>query len=119
MAEDWTDSEVALITADYLEMLKAELLDQPINKTSHRQALAPHLNARSPGSIEFKHQNISAILVNMGLPYIDGYKPRGNYQALLETTVRRVLDERHDFFDQFVDVARVNPAEVPIITNMP
>ena len=35
------------------------------------------LDGRSKGSIEFKHQNVSAVLVDMGLPYIDGYKPPG------------------------------------------
>jgi hypothetical protein len=30
-----------------------------------------------------KHQNISAVLIEMGVPYIDGYKPRFNYQRSL------------------------------------
>ena len=38
---------------------------------------------RTDPSIEFKHSNISAVLVERGQPYIDGYKPRGNYQRML------------------------------------
>jgi len=45
------------------------------------------LNGRSPGAIEFKHQNISAVLIELGFPYIDGYKPRSNYQEMLATEV--------------------------------
>ena len=43
----------------------------------------PRLNNRSHGSVELKHQNISAVLIEMGMPYISGYKPRVNYQRSL------------------------------------
>jgi hypothetical protein len=83
MAIDWTKKEVRLIVEDYFNMLNLELTDNKYNKTQHRHLLLPHLNDRSEGSIEFKHQNISAALINMGLPYIEGYKPRFNYQKEL------------------------------------
>ncbi len=51
--------------------------------------MLPHLNNRSEASIEYKHQNISAVLLKYKMPYIVGYKPRLNYQALLE---ERVVD---------------------------
>jgi hypothetical protein len=113
MADDWSAAEVNLIVADYFEMLQSELLGQAVNKTEHRNALAPRLNERSKGSIEFKHQNISAVLVNMGLPYINGYKPRGNYQALLGTSVQQFLDDHPGFFEQLADAKRLNPSEMP------
>ena len=34
-------------------------------------------------AVELKHQNISAVLIELGYPYIDGYKPRYNFQKLL------------------------------------
>lgn len=80
---DWSPAEVSLIVADYFDMLAAELRNEPFSKTEHRRGLSPLLNGRSNGSIEFKHQNISAVLIRMGLPYINGYKPRMNSQALL------------------------------------
>lgn len=39
------------------------------------------------GSIEFKHQNIGAVLVNFRQPFIAGYLPRQNDQKLLEQAV--------------------------------
>ncbi len=69
--------------ADYMQMLRAEMRGERYSKTEHRRGLAPQLDDRSDGSIEFKHANISAALVHLGCPYIDGYKPRGNYQRLL------------------------------------
>ncbi|MDE2047278.1 MAG: DUF3883 domain-containing protein, partial [Betaproteobacteria bacterium] len=84
---DWTRSEVEAIVDDYLSMLASELAGTPYNKTAHRQALKPLLVGRSDQSIEFKHSNISAALLDAGFPYINGYKPRSNYQALLAEVV--------------------------------
>ena len=116
MGDDWSEAEVRLIVADYFEMLQAELLGIAYNKTQHRQRLAPKLNERSSGSIEFKHQNISAVLVNMGLPYIDGYKPRGNFQALLATAVEQYTSDHPRFLDQLAEAKRLNPTKVPMLS---
>jgi hypothetical protein len=87
--EDWTDIEVELIVADYFQMLKKELLGIAFNKTQHRTTIIPLLNRRSHGSVEFKHQNISAVLSEMGYPFIKGYKPRFNFQR---TKLIRIVD---------------------------
>jgi hypothetical protein len=86
-ARDWNEQEVRLIVADYFAMLEAELNRENYKKSDHRNALIPLLDGRSKGSVAFKHQNVSSVLVELGLPYIDGYKPRGNYQSLLATEV--------------------------------
>lgn len=80
----WSRDEVDLIVADHFNMLKAELAGEPYSKAEHRRALQPLLGGRSESSIEFKHQNISAVLVGMGLPYIEGYKPAKNYQKTVQ-----------------------------------
>lgn len=68
-------------------MLAHELRGEPYSKREHNRRLQAVLMARSAGAIEFKHQNISAVMIELGFPYIDGYKPRGNYQELLRTEV--------------------------------
>jgi hypothetical protein len=83
----WSRVEVEAIVADYIAMLKEELQQHPYSKTQHRTALAKHLDQRTHGSIERKHQNISAILIETGHPWIAGYKPLGNYQSLLAEVV--------------------------------
>jgi hypothetical protein len=65
--KDWSEQEVRLIVADYFAMLEAEVLGKPFKKSDHRKALAPKLLGRSDGSIEFKHQNVSGVLVELGL----------------------------------------------------
>ena len=80
MPDSWSEVEIRAIVQDYFAMLQAELKLIDYNKTAHRKKLIQQLNNRSHGSIERKHQNISAVLIEMGCPYISGYKPLGNYQ---------------------------------------
>ena len=94
---DWLECEACV--ADYFDMLSKDLLNQSYSKTAHRKLLAEKLNNRSNGSIEFKHQNISAIVVEMGFPYIPGYKPRFNYQSQLREVVLAHIAANQDSVD--------------------
>ena len=78
---DWSREEVEAIVADYLHMLTMELAGQHFNKTQHRRWLQGKLNGRSDASIEFKHCNISAAMIDLGFPSIRGYQRRSNYQT--------------------------------------
>lgn len=104
--EAWSHIEVELIVRDYFAMLQKELSDQPYSKAAHRRALLPFLSNRSEGSIEFKHQNISAVLIKLGQPYIKGYLPRFNIQLLLIEKVVHYLEthpELERLFQMFAD----------------
>lgn len=89
--KDWDEDEVEAIVKDYFSMLSLELHGQKYNKAEHNKNLQNALKGRSRGSIEFKHQNISAVLRDMGLPYIEGYKPRSNYQAILIDAIKSYI----------------------------
>jgi hypothetical protein len=93
---NWRTEEVELIVADYLAMLLKELAGQPYNKTLHRRRLHQQLTGRSEGSIEFKHANISAVMLELGYPYIRGYQPRSNFQrhVLFDIVQRQVALHR-------------------------
>ena len=86
----WSRAEVEAAVQDYLDMLSLELRGEPYNKAAHNRQLQQRLQNRSHGAVEFKHQNLSAVLNSLGLPYIPGYKPRANVQTLL----REVVEER-------------------------
>mgnify|MGYP001828025214 FL=1 len=94
MSQQWSRLECEMIVADYLLMLYAECRGENYSKAEHRRVLKLQLNNRSDGSIEYKHQNISAILLKADHVYIRGYKPAWNYQALLETVVMSRLEQR-------------------------
>lgn len=95
----WTKEEVVFIVNDYFSMFRMELDSIPFNKSAHRRKLMPLLHNRD-NAIEFKHQNISAVLVTMGLPYIKGYKPLYGYQQLLEDEVSTYLENNKLFFER-------------------
>ena len=86
-SRNWSREEVEATVQDYLDMLSRESRGESYTKTDHNRRLRTKLNDRSSGAVEFKHANISAVLDRMGLPYISGYKPRGNVQALLYEVV--------------------------------
>jgi hypothetical protein len=87
---DWSDGEIDLIVADYFDMLRHELSRTPYVKSHHNRALQ-ELTGRAHGSIERKHQNISAVLVRIGRPWIVGYKPLANFQNALIDGIGRYL----------------------------
>ncbi len=95
-------------------MLEAELLGQKYSKAEHNQKLRSRV-PRTAGSIEFKHQNISAVLINFRQPFIPGYLPRQNYQQLLERVVLEWLSGHPDFFRPLADGPVLAPAFRPAI----
>lgn len=116
MAEDWSEIEVEVIVEDYFSMLLDEIAGKPFNKAEHRRKIAPLLNSRSEGSIEFKHQNISAVLCKLNQPYISGYKPRWNFQGALENKVINYLDRHPDLQSVFardaVEIVTLEPKKL-------
>jgi len=101
MSSEWSNTEIELIIADYFNMLSAEFKGESYSKAQHRRALMPLLNNRSEGSVEFKHQNISAVLIELGQPYIKGYLPRFNYQQMLKEEIIDYLNQNLKIEDQF------------------
>ena len=87
---NWTGEELELIVADYFSMLSDEVAGIPFNKAAHNRLLRRKID-RSEGSIEFKHQNISAVLQQLGLPGIRGYLPAANYQKAMISAIDHCL----------------------------
>lgn len=110
---DWTEEEVELIVADYFSMLLHELKGESYSKTAHRKALSPLLHNRNSNSIEFKHQNISAVLKDLGQPFIKGYKYRDNYQKKLFEAVALFLDANQPLWKQVFETFANKPASMP------
>lgn len=103
IGEDWSQAEVEATVRDYFEMLRAEAAGVAYNKSEHNHALRRLLNGRSKSSVELKHQNISAVLDALGLPYINGYKPRGNSQLLLRKSVQAYVLKHQQAVGAIVD----------------
>lgn len=112
IGEDWSLEEVNAVTSSYFEMLALEARQVAYNKSEFNAAVRKHLRGRSKSSVELKHQNISAVMQTLELPFISGYKPRGNAQLLLRKVVQAFVLEHSDLMRQVVDaMEEVKPSE--------
>jgi hypothetical protein len=118
MANDWSREEAEAIVSDYFEMLLSELSGKPFNKAEHNRNLQKIIK-RDRGSIEFKHQNISAVLIEFGYPYVKGYKPRYNYQrSLLPSVVLERLAITPQLRKVVKDAVEKPVEKMPAISNV-
>lgn len=96
MPVDWTDIENDIVVANYFEMLALDLAGQTYNKALRNRTLQTQIK-RTHGSIEFKNQNISAVLKGLGEDWLLGYKPAFNFQSSLVDAVVRWLDSHGEW----------------------
>lgn len=96
MAGDWTDGQNDAIVADYFAMLAADIVGRTYSKAEHNRRLQAVIG-RPRGSIEYKHQNISAVLKGLGEDWLPGYKPAFNFQTSLVDAVVRWLNRHPDW----------------------
>lgn len=92
----WQADELDAIVADYFAMLIADLSGEHYVKSQHNKALMARIG-RTHRSVEFKYQNISAVLDELGLPWIPGYIPKRNYQNAIFDAIDRYLTEHPGF----------------------
>jgi hypothetical protein len=102
----WTDEENDLIVADYFAMLADDIAGRHYNKAEHNRDLQARIG-RPRTSIEYKHQNISAVLKGLGEDWIPGYKPAFNFQITLIDAVRRWLELNPAWLERSPDLRPV------------
>ncbi|MGL4264183.1 MAG: hypothetical protein ACRCV5_21695 [Afipia sp.] len=77
---NWTTDQVAIVVANYFEMLDRDRQGIKIVKAELYKRLAPEVG-RSIKSVEWKLRNVSAVLEQIGIPWIPGLLPAHNYQV--------------------------------------
>ena len=110
LGKPWQDNELDAIVADYFAMLSADLAGSPYVKSKHSAELMAEIG-RTHRAVEFKHQNISAALDELGMPWIPGYIPKRNYQKAIFPAIDRYLSAHAEVL-QFVPAK-----ETPIIAS--
>jgi len=115
--QNWSREEVEATVADYFDMLGKELKGSNYNKAEHNRSLFKLLDSRSHGSIERKHQNISAVLASLNIPYIRGYKPLYNFQRLLFEVVSERLNSSPKLLN-LIDNYVQKPASLPEVDDI-
>lgn len=93
MSEEWSDAELAAAVEAYFEMAHREEDRKPYSKRQvYREPSAKY--GRTPGSFEFRMQNISAVLDEMGLPWLPGLKPAANVGAHVRPKIVALIEKR-------------------------
>jgi len=115
--KSWSMQEVHATVADYFEMLQCELLGDEYSKAEHNRTLRLSLSDRTKGAVELKHQNISAVLLEMGFVFIPGYKPMGNYQKLLADVVIEELKAKPEL-EALAEKEIARPAKLQSVQSM-
>src|SRR5438034_4328834 len=110
---NWQDDELDAIVADYFAMLSSDLSGRPYVKSRHSAALMARIG-RTHRSVEFKHQNISAVLDELGMPWIPGYKPKRNYQNAIFDAIDRYLTHH----PAILDLVPAAPEAIPLIAEI-
>src|ERR1700722_14435808 len=120
----WQDDELDAIVADYFSMLAEDLSGRSYVKSKHSAALMAQIG-RTHRSVEFKHQNISAVMDELGMPWIPGYKPKRNYQNAIFDAIDRYLTEHPATLEPapIMEPTPALPAEIfvptPAVTDRP
>jgi hypothetical protein len=80
MAENWSDDELAAAVGAYIEMAGLEAARKSYFKRDIYRDLAERFG-RTEKAFEYRMQNISAVLDELGKSWIPGLKPAGNVGA--------------------------------------
>jgi hypothetical protein len=78
-------------------MLAEERAGRDFNKSEYRRSVIAAIG-RKPGSIERKLQNVSAH--EIGIPWIQGYKPLPHYQDALMAVVEQQVFLHPELFEE-------------------
>jgi hypothetical protein len=94
----WTAHENAIVVAEYFFMLAQERAGRPYVKADHWRRVMEQ-TGRTKGSVEFKLQNISAVLEYLGIPWVWGYPPARNYQEALVEAAELQLSQHREMLE--------------------
>jgi len=106
--DEWSPFELEAAVVAYLEMLRQQLNGAKYVKAHFNKALRENeLSSRSAGSVEMRMQNISAVMMELKLPFIQGYLPKGQVGSRVKPVLIAAI-EKHS--GEMPWVATADPA---------
>lgn len=90
---NWTDDELKIAIKAYFKMLQYQESNTPYVKAEENRALQAKLPNRTASSIEYRWQNISAVLNENKRPYVTGYLPAQNVGANVKERIWKIIRE--------------------------
>lgn len=116
----WDQREIDATVHAYFRLLKAELAGNPLQKSTENARVRETVQ-RSKGAVEYKFQNVSAVLRDLHLYWVEGYKPAKNYQGALREAVVQYLEadsQVEHLMQKWVDEPLASDAVVDIQWNL-
>jgi len=109
----WTQFEVEATVATYFRIVDMERRGERYVKAEVIRQLQRMIPARSEDSIGYKMSNISAVLNEIGQPWIEGYKPLPHVQADLRPAVAAHLAKERRIAEGLADyeTSAIPPAQ--------
>jgi hypothetical protein len=107
--------EVAITVPEYFAVRRAIDRGESVVKAAVLRSVAERLPGRTEDAVSYKFQNVSAVLHDLGLPWVPGWPPASHSQDALEEAVLDWLDshpEDRDALERKADeapVPRANP----------
>jgi len=90
----WSEEELKAAVIAYIKMAEYEREGIKYNKSEINSELRnTKLKGRSKSSVEFRMQNISAVMERLCLPRIKGYLPAKNVGAQVTEAILKILEE--------------------------
>ncbi|WP_370162320.1 DUF3883 domain-containing protein [Limimaricola soesokkakensis] len=114
---DWADWQNDLVVADYFDMFGRVNAGEKVNRLERNRELQSLMPDRNKGSIERKRMNISAVLVDLDMDWMQGFAPNDRYQKSLVDAVERFLDRNPLWVDD--SDKTLAPARVPELVEGP
>jgi hypothetical protein len=90
MANDWNDEELSAAVAAYNKMARCDAERKPYAKRQIYRDLAEQFG-RTEKSFEYRMQNISAVLDDLGEPWVAGLKPAANVGSSVRERIKSLL----------------------------
>lgn len=107
MSDNWSYEELQAAVQAYIEMQEFETKGQRYVKLDYYRNLAARFH-RSEKSFEFRMQNISFVLMEMGRAWIPGLKPAKNVGTNIYLNIEKIIRESTSVHPGFVS----NPGQL-------
>jgi 5-methylcytosine-specific restriction enzyme A len=93
--QNWSDDELKHCIKAYFKMIKYDKDKTPYSKSEINKQLRENLLPnRSRSSIEYRMQNISAVLFDHSLKYLNGYLPANNVGANVKERIWKIIKDQ-------------------------
>jgi hypothetical protein len=91
MPEEWTIDEIVAATRSYMWMRRSQLAGyNPMKSRVNAALVAGPLKNRT--KLDYRFQNISAVLQKMGMPWVEGFLPRANVGPRNSTLIKEAVE---------------------------